>query len=64
MNASSATPIDARARIAPDVQVGPYCTIGPDVSIGSGTRLTGNVVLMGRVRIGQGNTLYHSRKDA
>lgn len=58
MTAATNTPIDPRASIAGDVQIGPYCTVGPDVTIGAGTRLVGHVTLLGKVSIGKGNVLY------
>jgi UDP-N-acetylglucosamine acyltransferase len=49
--------VDPRAELGEDVEVGPYCVIGPDVKIGGGTRLIGQVCLMGDVTIGEGNTI-------
>ncbi len=50
--------IDRKARLAEDVQVGPFCVIGPDVTIGKGTKLENNVTITGRVTIGENNRLY------
>src|SRR5262249_56090370 len=50
--------IDARARIADDVEIGPYCVIGRDVTIGRGTRLIAHVFLEGITSIGEDNTIY------
>ena len=50
--------VDARATIAEDVEIGPFCVVGPDVTIGRGTRLLANVSLLGRVTLGKGNVLY------
>ncbi len=60
MAASIATTawVDPRAKIAEEVEIGPFCVIGPDVSIGAGTRLLNNVTLMGHVRLGKDNLLY------
>lgn len=55
--ASSAT-VEARAELAPTVDVGPGCYIGPDVQIGEGTRLIANVTILGNTRIGAGNIFY------
>ncbi len=49
--------VDSRARLAPDVFVGPGCVIGPEVEIGRGTKLFGHVCLMGVVKIGEFNTV-------
>lgn len=50
--------VDPRAELDEGVEVGPFCTIGPKVRIAKGTRLLNNVTLMGRIEIGQDNTLY------
>jgi UDP-N-acetylglucosamine acyltransferase len=49
--------VDPRARLAEDVEIGPGCFIGPDVVIGRGTRLLGQVCLLGVVEIGEFNTI-------
>lgn len=46
------------ARLADEVEVGPFCTVGPDVEIGAGTRLISHCVVDGHTRIGAGCTLY------
>lgn len=50
--------VDPAARLAEDVEIGPWCHIGPDVTIGPGCRLIGNIYLHGRVELGSGNVLY------
>lgn len=50
--------IDASARLAQDVTVGPYSVIGPDVEIGTGTEIAAHVVIKGPTRIGPGNKIY------
>lgn len=50
--------VDPRARLADDVEVGPFCVIGPDVEIDAGTRLENNVTLTGRVSIGRHNHIF------
>jgi UDP-N-acetylglucosamine acyltransferase len=50
--------IDPRARIADDVEIGPYCVIGPDVTIGRGTRLIAHVFIDGITTIGDDNTIH------
>ena len=49
--------VDSRARLAPDVTIGPYCVVGPEVEIGRGTRLFGHVCLTGAVTLGEFNTV-------
>ena len=44
--------VDAAARLAPDVEVGPYTVIGPDVEIGPGSRIGPHTVVTGHTRIG------------
>src|SRR3954470_21258102 len=61
MNAPSATRIhptalvDPGARLAHDVEIGPYTVVGGDVEIGPGTRVGPHCVLTGHTRIGAGN---------
>jgi len=50
--------VDPRARIAADVEIGPFCVIGPDVTIGRGTKVENNVTLRGRVTIGEDNHIF------
>lgn len=50
--------VDPSARLAPDVEVGPWTLIGPDVEIGPGTRIESHVVIKGPTRIGAGNHIY------
>ena len=51
--------VHAGARLAPDVEVGPFCVIGPQVEVGEGTWIGASVVLDGRLRIGQRNRIFH-----
>ncbi|HYH43022.1 MAG TPA: acyl-ACP--UDP-N-acetylglucosamine O-acyltransferase [Burkholderiales bacterium] len=44
--------VDAAARLAPDVEVGPYAVVGPDVEIGPGSRIGPHTVITGHTRIG------------
>lgn len=46
------------ARIAPGVQVGPYCVIGDKVSIGRNTRLHSHVTIDGKTSIGASCEIY------
>jgi UDP-N-acetylglucosamine acyltransferase len=50
--------VDPKARLADDVEVGPFCTIGPDVTVGPGNKLISHVVLTGQTVIGKGNTFH------
>ena len=50
--------IDPAARLADDVQVGPWSIIGPDVEIGEGTVIASHVVIKGPTRIGRHNRIY------
>lgn len=45
--------VDASARLASDVRVGPFTVIGPEVAIGSGTWVGPHVVINGPTRIGR-----------
>jgi UDP-N-acetylglucosamine acyltransferase len=50
--------VDAEARLAEDVVVGPYCVIGPNVSIGAGTRLVSHVHIDGHTSLGPANRVF------
>lgn len=50
--------IDPSAKLADDVQVGPWSIIGPDVEIGEGTVIGPHVVIKGPTRIGRHNHIY------
>ncbi|HEX7340503.1 MAG TPA: acyl-ACP--UDP-N-acetylglucosamine O-acyltransferase [Rhodanobacteraceae bacterium] len=50
--------IDPGARLADDVEVGPYSIIGPDVEIGAGTVIGAHVVIQGPTRIGERNRFW------
>ncbi|MFT3930015.1 MAG: acyl-ACP--UDP-N-acetylglucosamine O-acyltransferase [Spongiibacteraceae bacterium] len=49
--------VDPSARIAADVEIGPWTLIGPDVEIGSGTRVASHVVIKGPTVIGANNQI-------
>jgi UDP-N-acetylglucosamine acyltransferase len=51
--------VDRNARIADDVQIGPYTMVGPKVTIGKGTVIGSHCVLEGRTTIGQYNRIFH-----
>ncbi len=50
--------VDPKARVADDVEIGPWTTIGPDVEIGSGCVIASHVVLKGPTVIGKNNKIY------
>ncbi len=50
--------VDAGARLAADVTVGPYSIIGADVEIGAGTRIGPHVVIGDHTRIGARNRIF------
>jgi UDP-N-acetylglucosamine acyltransferase len=50
--------IDPSAKIAADVEIGPYCIVGPNVEIGTGTVLKSHVVIQGPTKIGTNNEFY------
>ncbi|GAB1256759.1 acyl-ACP--UDP-N-acetylglucosamine O-acyltransferase [Aurantivibrio plasticivorans] len=50
--------IDPKAKLADDVEVGPWTTIGPNVEIGSGTRIESHVIIKGPTHIGSGNHIF------
>ena len=59
MSAIHATAIvDASARVADDVTIGPYSIVGPDVAIGAGCVLGPHVVIGARTRLGKRNRIF------
>jgi UDP-N-acetylglucosamine acyltransferase len=46
------------ARLADDVDVGPFCIVGPDVELGAGVRLVSHVNVAGLTRIGERTIVY------
>jgi len=50
--------VDPSAKLADDVQVGPFSIIGPDVEIGEGSVIGPHVVLKGPTTIGKNNKIY------
>src|SRR5919109_469301 len=51
--------VDPDARIAADVEIGPFSLIGPQVTIAQGTIVQSHVVIEGEVEIGTGNLICH-----
>ena len=50
--------IDPKAKIASNVEIGPYCIIGPNVEIGEDTIIQSHVNISVNVKIGKGNNFY------
>lgn len=50
--------VDPRARVADNVEIGPFCIVGPDVTLGDGCRLDGQVTICGHTVIGSGNRFF------
>lgn len=50
--------ISSSARLADDVEVGPYAVIDGDVEIGEGTTIGPHTVIKGETRIGSNNRIY------
>ncbi len=50
--------ISAKAQIADNVEIGPFCVVGDDVKIGAGTVLKSHVVVEGDTTIGQNNVIF------
>jgi UDP-N-acetylglucosamine acyltransferase len=51
--------VHSGARLASDVEVGPYSVIGEHVEVGEGSWIGAHVVLEGHTRIGRGNRVWH-----
>ncbi len=50
--------VDPKAKIADDVEIGPYSIIGGDVQIGAGTIVGPHVVIKGCTEIGERNRIF------
>jgi UDP-N-acetylglucosamine acyltransferase len=50
--------VDPLAKLADDVQIGPWTLIGPEVEIGSGTIVESHVVIKGPTVIGSNNHIF------
>jgi len=50
--------VDASAKIADDVSIGPFSVIGANVEIGSGTTVASHVVINGPTKIGKDNRIF------
>ena len=58
MKAHPTALVDPAARIAEDVEIGPFCVVGAAVSLGPGCRLIARVRLEGRVAAGKNNVFH------
>lgn len=50
--------VSAKAQIADNVEIGPFCVVGDDVKIGEGTILKSHVVVEGDTVIGKNNVIF------
>jgi UDP-N-acetylglucosamine acyltransferase len=50
--------VSPSARLADDVEVGPYSLIGPDVTLGSGVRIASHVIIEGVTELGEGCVVH------
>ncbi len=50
--------VHSGAKLAPDVEIGPYAVIGEHVEIGSGTSIGSHAVVSGHTRIGSHNRIH------
>ena len=50
--------IDAKAEIAADVDIGPFCSVGPNVVLHAGVRLISHVVVDGMTEVGEQTVIY------
>ena len=54
--------VDPSARIADDVEIGPFSIIGADVEIGEGTVVGPHVIIRGPTKIGKHNKKRYNRR--
>ncbi len=50
--------VEAGAKLAADVEIGPYAVVGPHVEIGAGSRVGAHAVITGHTRIGRDNRIF------
>jgi UDP-N-acetylglucosamine acyltransferase len=50
--------VEDGARLAGDVEIGPFCTIGPSAVLGQGVRLISHAVVTGNTEIGARTVIY------
>jgi UDP-N-acetylglucosamine acyltransferase len=51
--------VHSGAKLAQDVEIGPFAVIGEHVEIGNGTSIGSHAVITGRTRIGMDNQIFH-----
>ncbi len=51
--------VHSGAKLAQDVEIGPFAVIGEHVEIGSGTSIGSHTVVTGHTRIGKDNRIFH-----
>jgi len=50
--------VDKKAKLADNIEVGPYAIIGPDVEIGGSTRISSHAVIEGNASIGENCRIF------
>jgi UDP-N-acetylglucosamine acyltransferase len=50
--------VESGARLAPTVEIGPYCHVGAQVDLGEGVALVSHVVVAGRTTVGAGTRIF------
>ena len=50
--------VDAKAQIADNVEIGPFCYVGPNVKLGTGTKLLRHCNVEGYTELGENNIIY------
>jgi UDP-N-acetylglucosamine acyltransferase len=50
--------VDPQARLADDVEVGPFCVVGPHVTLGAGCKLLPHATVMGHTTLGEKNVIH------
>jgi UDP-N-acetylglucosamine acyltransferase len=50
--------VDAKAQVADDVEIGPYCIVGPNVILGAGCRLISHAIVTGHTTLGKNNLIH------
>src|ERR1700678_4014760 len=50
--------VEDGARLAPDVEIGPYCVVGGSVALGEGVKLHSHVVVHGNTEVGARTQIF------
>ena len=58
MKAHPSAIVDPQARVAADVEIGPFCVVGPAATLGPGTVLMNHASVIGRTTLGKNNTIH------